>query len=287
LAEAKVNQHRDVGAAQAAAPTERGSKSALDFGRKASVEPFLILFLVFLTRSEVMKRLALLTACILLGGVLVANAEVVSVTPVVTTGTTYDTVALYITSITGTDVPAGDYLTGLKGTFSLAGANSYFYLSSKSNWYTLDVNGGDFQSTDPATTSWFDFSSTMTSDPHVRSTGSGNLWQTFTQTFAVTGAAGGAFFLGPTDLTPGGDDPGVGDGTGFDNTLFAVLTVPHGANLAGVTLFDGIGNYALPTGNGAVTGKATQVVIVPEPSTIALLGCGLFGLLAYAWRKRK
>ena len=27
--------------------------------------------------------------------------------------------------------------------------------------------------------------------------------------------------------------------------------------------------------------------VVPEPSTLALLGCGLFGLLAYAWRKRK
>ncbi len=26
---------------------------------------------------------------------------------------------------------------------------------------------------------------------------------------------------------------------------------------------------------------------VPEPLTIVLLGCGLFGLLAYAWRKRK
>jgi hypothetical protein len=26
---------------------------------------------------------------------------------------------------------------------------------------------------------------------------------------------------------------------------------------------------------------------VPEPGTLALLGCGLFGLLAYAWRKHR
>lgn len=31
----------------------------------------------------------------------------------------------------------------------------------------------------------------------------------------------------------------------------------------------------------------TGAPVVPEPSTFALLACGLFGLLAYAWRKRK
>jgi len=29
-----------------------------------------------------------------------------------------------------------------------------------------------------------------------------------------------------------------------------------------------------------------RLVLVPEPSTLALLGCGLIGLLCYAWRKR-
>jgi hypothetical protein len=36
-----------------------------------------------------------------------------------------------------------------------------------------------------------------------------------------------------------------------------------------------------------VTGGKAAIKIVPEPSTIALLVSGLFGLLAYAWRKRK
>jgi hypothetical protein len=30
-----------------------------------------------------------------------------------------------------------------------------------------------------------------------------------------------------------------------------------------------------------------RLVEVPEPGTIALLSCGLIGLAAFAWRKRK
>jgi hypothetical protein len=34
-------------------------------------------------------------------------------------------------------------------------------------------------------------------------------------------------------------------------------------------------------------GTAVALVAVPEPATLALLAMGLFGLVAYAWRKRK
>ena len=34
-------------------------------------------------------------------------------------------------------------------------------------------------------------------------------------------------------------------------------------------------------------GHAIALVQVPEPTTLALLAMGLFGLVAYAWRKRK
>jgi hypothetical protein len=250
---------------------------------------FIFCFGYFSQGDEVMKRLGLLIACILLGSTLVAQAELIQVRQVRTAGATYDEIDLYVTSITGTDVDAGDYLTGLKGTYTLPTGGSFF-LSSASNWYTKNVNDADFQDTAGPTagTSWIDFSTQVAADPHTRTGGSGNLWNSFTQSMSATGANLGAFFLGPVDLTPGGTDPSVGDGTGFDNTLFAKIWVNHACpDLNGATIFSGVGNFAWPQGGHAMPGISATVKVVPEPTTLALLGCGLFGLLAYAWRKRK
>jgi hypothetical protein len=240
-----------------------------------------------------MKRLALLTVCILLGSVLVANAEVITVTQVRTAGTTYDLVELYIQSITGAEVPVGDYLTGLKGTYSLAGVGSTFYLSTAATWFNATSNDSNKQDgfllapPNGKASSWINMA-TVTGDTRTRTGGSGNLWATFSDGMSVFAANNGAYFLGPVDMTPG-LTPDDGEGYGFDNTLFAKIWVPHGCpTLAGATIFNGTAGYAEPLGGNAVAGKATQVVVaIPEPSTLALLGCSLFGLLAYAWRKRK
>jgi hypothetical protein len=163
-----------------------------------------------------------LSVCFVFGSVLVARAELISLRQVRTPGDTYDEVDLYITAITGADAPAGHYLTLLKGTFSLPAGDS-FYLDSSSKWYTKDVNDFDYQDTagPPSGSSWINCSTQFSIDPHTRAGGSGNLWNSFTQTIAVTSANNGAFFLGPVDLTPdpgpgGPNDPSNGDGSGFD-----------------------------------------------------------------------
>ena len=242
-----------------------------------------------------MKPPVVLGLCILLGSSLVAKAELITVsqTRSVFNGT-YDKVVLNVTGITGSDVPTGTPITGLEGTWTLP-AGGYFYLnSSAATWPAKLSNDADAQDVAGPET-WLDFGNYNSANTHSRGGQNGsnnNQWNAFTISYNCDPSIYGTYynyFIGPTDYTPGNDGSGNA-GAGFDNTLLAVLYVTHATpDLSGKTIFSGTGDYALPLGGGAQSGIATtlQVVGVPEPSILALLGCGLMGLLAYVWRKRQ
>jgi hypothetical protein len=116
-----------------------------------------------------------------------------------------------------------------------------------------------------------------------------------TDLYSVVGAAlGGAY-----------DHTATGGGLGWNSALALLqIAVPTTADPFSI-------NYNLASGlNGLSAASSDQyfpagkpdnaivwidanstprqiVFVTPEPGTLALLGCGLFGLLAYAWRKRK
>ena len=101
----------------------------------------------------------------------------------------------------------------------------------------------------------------------------------------------------------GWSDPAYTNGEAKSLTLSSASGWYGLAIIPGTTLEPGTTQVSLPTGDilavglyvtgpvssGAVVIDNFQIngVPVPEPGTLALGACGVFGLLAYAWRKRK
>jgi hypothetical protein len=239
-----------------------------------------------------MNRLLILIPSVLSCFALSANAGIINVT---TTRTAYDgtldQVILRVQSITGTSPPVGGpniYVTNLTGTWDF-GTGAINLPGTSSNWAAKVLNDGDCQDSDggiagvgPTTPqTWFNFS-TKTADPSSRSgLISGTLYHRFTEGLNITMdyLFFPSFGIGAVDATPGDN----GSGNGFDNTLLAVLYVSKTTALSpGETIFSGTAAYNLMDEFGTTT-----VQIVPEPSTLALLCCGLLGLLAYMRRTRE
>ena len=120
-----------------------------------------------------------------------------------------------------------------------------------------------------------------------------NANNTATLTGAVTVAQGtlivGAATLGELAIETGG----LGTPSKVSIASGAVLELESNVTATVGSLYlngvaQGPGTYDANTPGGYITGTGSlYIASVPEPGTLAILATGLFGLLAYAWRKRK
>ncbi len=86
-------------------------------------------------------------------------------------------------------------------------------------------------------------------------------------------------------LFKSGGATALSSGTILNGGTSGIITVSNISVASGDMLYLQIN--AGTTMAGDMTGVTFTVSSVPEPSAITLLVCGLFGLLAYAWRKRR
>jgi hypothetical protein len=137
-------------------------------------------------------------------------------------------------------------------------------------------------------------------------------WPTFSYTdgFSVrpTGTGVGGGFEGPNEGNTGYSHIAIPEGSGQINVWWgwAVTGAPATLTAAfddGTTITDSqsdqyhtVLNFSTATAqtltlslndHAGIFALAVNTNPVPEPGTLVLLGCGLFGLAAYAWRKRK
>ncbi len=241
-----------------------------------------------------MKRLTALSVCVVL--TMVANAGATIVLPVTVTAGGIGLVAtLDTTSAPGycvvdvfvTSLPKGE--TGLQiaqGEFDAIGGT--FYVANKpatsatfqydTTWIGMDAGG-----TPPYTA--VNFSDALGAAVWARDGGTTHNTSMILGSWNDSGVAGDAITAG-TNVDPAG---GPTNRDGWAKNLLAQLVVTDTTtgirgnfSRADPREVNGFG-YS-PTGDGITT----QFVIGgPEPSTLALMGFGLFALLAYAWRQQR
>lgn len=186
-------------------------------------------------------------------------------TTVDTTNTTYDILTLTIASISNS-TSSTDKVTQITGQWTVTGSTG-FYITGPDDGVANTLTGAGKLGT------WINFNvdtSTMldgSTPAFVTSTATANVYSAFGDSW-LTSATSKYLAVGKT---------------------LAVLYVTKNWTEIDFTNYNTDNPSKIYTVGLASSNPETITItqIVPEPSTLALLGCGLMGLLAYAWRKRK
>jgi hypothetical protein len=235
-----------------------------------------------------MKRTALACVAIVMSWSLAAMADSINIldtddstslgtlSVTRTTLTNWDELDLYVTSLSGK--AAGTTINLLVGSWSAEGDGSPvigLYAGTGTTWVTKMRN-----SNNTVGQSIVNFSLTAGASQFTRVAGTGG----YTVVSSGSGATAGSWYA-DKDITPSQDlsafdaDAGTESDDGIDETLLAKMYVTKGADVS----FSGAFGFS----NGTTPNASFTTVAVPEPGTLAMLAAGLFGLMAYAWRKRK
>jgi hypothetical protein len=230
-----------------------------------------------------MKRFVVLSICLLLLCAATASADIMGVTTagdvgvsatVDTSNAGYNVVDIYVKSIGG--AVANTVIDAVEGAWTTTGGQFYVHTGAASTVTFKNYTNSNFMGS--GTYSGVNFSS-LTAGP----SGIGWARQAGT-TGTVSNLIIGGWYCtadSPEVLSPANTSDV--DGDGYPENLIAEMKVTKGTTKIA---FGGGATDKFAYSSGAAQVTAFSVTI-PEPSTLALLGCGLFGLLAYAWRKQK